>query len=60
MNSIARAIPWRAADDRSADAFVFDKDANGVNEYWIDKGFEEACDRTGSKRLNRAGLSGTT
>jgi hypothetical protein len=27
------------------DAFVFDKDANGVNEYWIDTGFEQACDR---------------
>src|SRR5215217_1357014 len=47
MNSIARAILSRVADDRSADAFVFDKDTNGVNEYWIDKGFEDACDLAG-------------
>ena len=43
MNSIARAILWRVAQDRSPEAFVFDKDANGINEYWIDKGFEDAC-----------------
>jgi len=57
MNSIARAILSRVADDRSPDAFVFDKDTNGVNEYWIDKGFEDACDLAGglrSERLNRA------
>lgn len=43
MNSVARTILSRIADERSPDAFVFDKDANGINEYWIDKGFEEAC-----------------
>ena len=43
MNSIARAILSRVADGRSADAFVFDKDTNGINEYWIDKWFEDAC-----------------
>lgn len=47
MNSIARAILSRVADDRSPDAFVFDKDTNGVNAYWIDKGFEDACDLAG-------------
>ncbi len=47
MNSVARAMLWEVVDDRSPDAFVFDKDTNGVNEYWIDKGFEQACDRAG-------------
>jgi integrase len=45
MNTIARAILWQVAGDRSSDVFVFDKDANGINEYWIDKGFELACNR---------------
>src|SRR5688572_13224875 len=37
MNSVARPILSRIAAERSPDAFVFDKDANGINEYWIDK-----------------------
>ena len=43
MNSVARPILYRIAAEQSPDAFVFDKDANGINEYWIDKGFEDAC-----------------
>jgi hypothetical protein len=47
MNSIARVILWPVSDDRSQDAFVYEKNMNGINEYWIDKGSEGACDRAG-------------
>ena len=38
---------YQAVKGRGLDDLVFDKDANGVNEYMLRWGFEEACKRAG-------------
>lgn len=47
MNSRARPILYQAVKSRGLDDLVFDKDANGVNEYMLRWGFETACKRGG-------------
>ena len=47
MNSRARTILFQAVEGRGLDDLVFDKDANGVNEYMLRWGFETACKRAG-------------
>lgn len=45
MNSQVRDTLSRLCRDRAPDEFVFDKDANEVNDYTLRWGFEEACTR---------------
>jgi len=47
MNSRARTILYQAVKGRGLDDLVFDKDANGVNEYTLRWGFETTCKRGG-------------
>jgi hypothetical protein len=43
----ARTILLKAVKDRALDELVFNKDANGVNDYMLRWGFETACKRAG-------------
>ncbi len=45
MNSVVRGALLEAMQDRSPAGFVFDADHNGVSEYSLKWGFEEACKR---------------
>lgn len=45
MNSHVRDTLSALCRDRAPDEFVFDKDANEVNDYTLRSGFEEACKR---------------
>jgi integrase len=45
MNSQVRDTLFNLCSDRTSDGFVFDKDANEVNDYALRWGFEEACAR---------------
>ena len=45
MNSQVRDTLFNLCRDRTSDEFVFDKDANEVNDYALGWGFEEACTR---------------
>ncbi len=45
MNSVVREALSEAMQDRSPSGLVFDPSHNGVNEYSLKWGFEEACKR---------------
>jgi integrase len=45
MNSVVRGALMEAIQNRSPAGLVFDADHNGVNEYSLKWGFEEACKR---------------
>jgi len=45
MNSQVRDTPSNLCRDRTSDEFIFDKNANEVNDYALRWGFEEACMR---------------
>jgi len=45
MNSQVRDTLSNLCRDRTSDEFIFDKNANEVNDYALRWGFEEACMR---------------
>jgi integrase len=45
LNKNTRAVLSELIGDRPGGEFVFTKDANGVDDYWLKAGFKRACER---------------